>query len=331
MDLYFLEKSIPFNGNDLNSALIGGTEKVLINIANELARHSNFNVKVFNNTKENIVVNKVNWININSCHNYKSPDVVISFSDMNLFTLFKCNKNYLWSHSIQNLEKFIRKKQLIPYLLYRPILILEGEYHFKKRSILTSFFGKRIIKLAPDYEFINEEINMNELPSKKCIFTTKSDRNLDFLINAWRQIYTLNKDAELYINPPYNVSEDLINLKIKLRHKGSKNNLINDLKSSKIMLVPGHKGEVFCLAAEEARELCLPIVTMGYGSLYERVEHNKTGYIARNLNEFVNYTHKLLNDKDLYLKFRSHLLSLRNTRNFSHVANELINLISQNK
>ena len=53
------------------------------------------------------------------------------------------------------------------------------------------------------------------------------------------------------------------------------------------MLNPGHKGEVFCLAAEEARELCLPIVTLGYGSLYERVIHNKTGYIAKNLDEFV--------------------------------------------
>ena len=43
-----------------------------------------------------------------------------------------------------------------------------------------------------------------------------------------------------------------------------------------------HKGEVFCLAAEEARELCLPIVTMGIGALRERVEHDITGYIANN-------------------------------------------------
>ena len=43
------------------------------------------------------------------------------------------------------------------------------------------------------------------------------------------------------------------------------------------MLVPGHKGEVFCLAAEEAKALCVPIVTMGFGSLSERVDHLKTG------------------------------------------------------
>ena len=94
------------------------------------------------------------------------------------------------------------------------------------------------------------------------------------------------------------------------------------------MLIPGHKGEVFCLAAEEARALCLPIVTLGYGSLYERVEHNVTGYIAKNITEFIHYTHKLLNDDDLYKKFRKNLYSLRNTRNLSHVAQDLLDIIN---
>ena len=58
--------------------------------------------------------------------------------------------------------------------------------------------------------------------------------------------------------------------------------LILDLINSRLFLTPGHKTEVFCLAAEEARELCIPIVTMGYGCLYERVEHGVTGFIAKN-------------------------------------------------
>ena len=60
------------------------------------------------------------------------------------------------------------------------------------------------------------------------------------------------------------------------------------------MLNPGHKGEVFCLAAEEAKELCIPIVTMGYGSLKERVDHGVTGYIAKNKNEFIWVTSGLI-------------------------------------
>ena len=40
--IYFLEKSIPFNSNDLNSPIIAGTEKTLINITNELSNNENF-------------------------------------------------------------------------------------------------------------------------------------------------------------------------------------------------------------------------------------------------------------------------------------------------
>ena len=39
---------------------------------------------------------------------------------------------------------------------------------------------------------------------------------------------------------------------------------------------------------EEGRELCVPIVTMGIGSLSERVEHGKTGFIAQNEKDFSN-------------------------------------------
>ena len=58
-------------------------------------------------------------------------------------------------------------------------------------------------------------------------------------------------------------------------------NLWQDLIKSKVLLVPGHKAELYCIAAEEARELCIPIVTLGIGSLSERVEHGITGFVAK--------------------------------------------------
>ena len=327
MLIYFLEKSIPFNGNDLDSYKLGGTEKTLINISNELAKNNDLKVKVFNENINNKIINNVEWINIKDSFNYKPPDVLIAFSDMNLFNYFKSNKNFLWSHSVQNIEKFFRKKQIVPYIKHKPVLILEGDYHYKNRSIFTSFFGKKILKLAPDYEFINENVDLNILPSKNCIFTTKSDRNLDILLAAWDKINKYDKDAKLFINPPFKLNEKLIKQNVIIRNKGDKKDLINDLKSSRLMLLPGHKGEVFCLAAEEARELCIPIVTLGYGSLYERVIHNKTGFIAENIDDFVKYSIQLLNDDNLFLQLRKNLLDLRNSRNYSNVSNDLLQII----
>ena len=110
----------------------------------------------------------------------------------------------------------------------------------------------------------------------------------------------------------------------------STENLIQDLLKSRVMLVPGHKGEVYCLAAEEARELCLPIVTMGYGCLKERVIHGETGFIANSKNEFIKYSLSVLNDDNLYNKLKSNLIKLRSIRTYKDVAKDFINQVSKN-
>ena len=91
-----------------------------------------------------------------------------------------------------------------------------------------------------------------------------------------------------------------------------------------MLLVPGHKAELYCLAAEEARELCVPIVTMGIGSLYERVEHEKTGYIAKSKKEFAHFAIELFNNDDIWREFRSNLIQLRSTKNWEKSAKTLI-------
>ena len=170
MKIFFLEKSIPFNSLDLNSFKIGGAEKILINISNELGKYKNLDIKVFNNVKKRQLINNVEWVNINDYDYQIEPDILIAFADVNLFKNYKAKKKFLWSHSVQNLEKFIRKKQLISYLKHKPVLILEGDYHFNERPFLTSFFGKKILKLAPDYEFIDESVNIDFLPEKNVFF-----------------------------------------------------------------------------------------------------------------------------------------------------------------
>ena len=90
------------------------------------------------------------------------------------------------------------------------------------------------------------------------------------------------------------------------------------------MLVPGHKAELYCIAAEEARELCIPIVTLGIGSLYERVEHGITGFVANNRDDFAEYTLKIFNDYNLWKKLRNNLISLRGTKKWAMTASNLL-------
>ena len=122
-----------------------------------------------------------------------------------------------------------------------------------------------------------------------------------------------------------NIQDEVI-----LRKKGEKKLLIEDLINSRVFLTPGHKTEVFCLAAEEARELCIPIVTMGFGSLYERVEHGITGFVAKSKSEFVEFTNLILNDNNTYYKLKDNLIKRKNSRNYSHVKNDLIKILKVN-
>lgn len=327
--IYFVEKSIPFNSDNLNSHLIAGSEKTLINISSELSKYDNLEIKVFNLTKQKKKFKGLEWNNLNEINSYDIPDFLIAMSDANLLSLIKCKKKFLWSHSVQPFEKFLRKKQLFAFIKNKPTMILEGRYHYETRSFLTSFYGKEILPISVDYDFIDTNVDENLLPNKNAIFTTRPDRNIEFLLSCWTKIFEKSKNSSLYINPPYNLKKIDIENNVKLRLKGNKSDLIKDLLNSRVLLNPGHKGEVFCLAAEEARELCVPIVTMGYGSLKERVDHKVTGFIAKNFSEFIDYSIRLLNDKELYFKIKKNLIKKRNTRNYKNVAEDLLKIITK--
>jgi len=326
ISIYFLEHSISFDKSNLDTNTIAGSEKTLINISTELAKNKLFKIKVFNKIKNEIVIDDVEWCNINNLLKHPKPDYIIAMSDMNLFPKYKCKK-YLWSHSIQTIEKFVRKKQLIPYFLHRPKIILEGDYHYNKRSFLTSMFGKEILKICADIDFIDKNIDISIIPERKVIFNTRPDRNLRIVIDAWKVIKKNVNDAKLYINPPYELSSVERNLDIFVRSKTDKSELINQLCNTKLMINPGHKGEVFCLVAEEARVLCLPIVTMGFGALYERVDHGNTGFICKNLDDLIANSIEILNNDDLYLKFKSNLQKIRHNRTYKDVASDFLKIL----
>ena len=110
-----------------------------------------------------------------------------------------------------------------------------------------------------------------------------------------------------------------------MRKLDDRSKLIEDLKKSRVCLIPGHKAELFCLVAEEAKELCIPIVTLGIGCLGERVDHKKNGYIAKNNEEFAYYTLKLFENDSLWLSMRDNLIKERGLKTWKDTANNLLN------
>lgn len=328
MKICFLDKTtFEYDFNDKYSPLLRGAETILINLSKSISLLGH-EVFVFNNCRKSIKNNNYHWNSINQLINKNNYfDVAITNADANLLNLVNAKKKIVLSYSLQPIEKFLRKKQLFPYIKHRPKIFLLGEYHKKKRSIFLSLFGSEIYTPGIDDIFLESKIKFPK-HSNQAIFASRSDRNLNILLEIWNN-YILPKSTnyKLLITPN---NEDVIYLKKKniyFRKMNLQGNLIKDLLSSKMMLVPGHKAELFCLAAEEARELCLPIITLGIGSLKERVEHGKTGFIAKNYSEFAQYTLDLFKQDDLYNNLVKNLLELRGSKSWLNAAKNFLKII----
>ena len=323
MKICFLDNSpIPYTSNDLNSKNIRGGENAIIHLSNELSKLDN-EIVVYNSFKDICTINGVKWSNISHANKNLTYDIAFTNNDIKLFDKIIAKKYVAFSHSIQSIEKFIRKGQLFSYLKYKPKIVLLGKYHKENRNYLLKLFGTINLEWAVDPLFLEAKLDEN-LIENRAIFTSRRDRNLDLLIKLWiKDIFPKNKSIKLYSTPSELIENDY---NIFARNFEDKTTMVKDLLKSKVLLVPGHKGELYCIAAEEARELCIPIITLGIGSLSERVEHGITGFIAKDPEEFAHYTLKIFNDENLWKDLRNNLIKLRGSKKWDKVA---FNLLSQ--
>ena len=325
MKICFVDNTnFQYDSNFLYSKNVRGAESVIINLSAALNENGN-KITIINNCPNQGIINGINWLNINSNLKIENFDLVVANGDCNLFKHAKSNRNILFSHSIQSLEKFIRKNQFFSYIKYKPKICFLSNYHKFNRSKLLHFFGSINLRWAVDEIFLKTKI-LDNIDNNLAIFTSRPDRNLIRLLHIWKKyIIPQNKKFKLLVtNNNYEYNDKSI---IK-RELSDKRNLINDLQSSRMMLIRGHKAELYCLVAEEAKELCLPIVTLGIGSLSERVEHRKTGLVAKNDLQFSEYIFELFNNYDLWQSIRSNLISIRGKNTWKKVAEQLINQVN---
>ena len=325
MKICFIDKTdFKYSFKDKYSPKLRGAETTLINLSYNL-KLLGCNIYVFNNCSEEYIENNYYWSDFNNPKIKNTIfDVAISNGDINLLNNIVSKKKYAISYSLQNIEKFIRKKQTYSFFKNKPEIVFIGKYHSSKRPFITKIFGYKHLKLAVDDIFNKTKIH-NDIDNYKAIFTSRPDRNLQMLLDIWKnKIYPRNPNNKLYVTPSEQLSR-FENCNVYSRNMLNQKDYLDDIKNSRLMLLPGHKAELFCLVAEEARELCVPIVTMGIGSLKERVEHNVTGLIAKNKNQFADYAIKLFENDELWNKIRSNLLKKRGISNWQYSAKEFLN------
>ena len=323
--------NLSYSGEDINGITLRGTETSLILLAEQFVR-SGIEVHFCNNILETKMVNGVMYFNTKEIDKNNLYNLAIAVSDANQFNNVNALKKAVFSNSNQSFEKFLRKKQLIPFLKHKPVLVTLCNYQFNKRSFLTSFHGKKMIPITVDPKFLNIDIDLNYLPKKKVVYNIRSNRNLDRLLDIWsKKIFPFNKDFELYITPNIiNYSDKLRDQNVFLRKIGSRSEMIEELKEYRALTYLGHKSDIFTLTCDESVKLCLPLITFGIGSISDRVQHNETGFLVKDDQEFADYTVKLLNNDDFYLDLRKKMYQLRHKNSWADIANQWIeNFLSE--
>ena len=317
--------NLSYSGDDINGVTLRGTETSLILLAEQFIRVG-IDVDFCNNILGTKMVNGVKYFNKKEIDGSNLYNLAIAVSDANQFDNVNALKKAVFSNSNQPFEKFLRKKQLIPFLRHKPVLVTLCNYQYQKRSFLTSFHGKKMIPITVDPKFLNIDIDLKYLPKKKVVYNIRSNRNLDWLLDIWiKKIFPLNKDFELHITPNIiNYSDKLRDKNVFLRKIGSRSEMIEELKEYRALTYLGHKSDIFTLTCEESVKLCLPLITFGIGSISDRVKHNETGFLVKNEQEFADYTVKLLNDDDFYLDLRKKMHQIRHKNSWVDIANQWV-------
>ena len=129
MKICFVDKTnFQYDSYSIYSQKLRGAETVLINLSTALSNIGH-KVTIINNCPKPSIINGIKWLNINSNFKNENFDLVISNGDCNLFRYTNSKNNILFSHSLQTMEKFIRKKQLISYIKYKPKICFLSKKH----------------------------------------------------------------------------------------------------------------------------------------------------------------------------------------------------------
>ncbi len=317
---------LEYSFKDLYDKKIRGGESSIINISKKLSEIGH-DVYVFNNCKTEFNSKRYKWFNIKRLINFKDHfEAIISNNDNIILNKIKCEKKYVLSHSILTFEKSVRKKQLYSYFLNKPKYLLLGNYHKKKMSKIFSFFGNHIINYGVDDIFTNKKLIKN-IDKNLAFFTSRQDRNLDLLIQVWKKnVFPERNKSKLYITPiPANYEKfNIFNRKMLNRTR-----FIDELLKSRMIILPGHKAELHCIAALEASELCIPIVTMGIGSLSERIVHGKTGLISKTKRDFASNIIELFDNNSLWRDIKINLYHNRGKKSWTKACQKLIKIIKE--
>jgi glycosyltransferase involved in cell wall biosynthesis len=324
MRILFINNSlIDFNSKKINK--IGGIEHCNIELAKQLSKLDHeVNIASLINKKQkfhnikNFPIDFIFSINLK-----KVCDVAISSNFSKGFNNQKNIIKILWMHNELQIEKSIRKNELLPIFKNRPHCVFVSKYLKKKTSNLFPFKSRVVLSNGCSELFLNNKRKNKKKPI--FIWTVKREQGLEEIIKIWRDfVIKKNPLVELHI---YGLKKKLNKKNIKnYNNAGIKFFGIVDRKIlaikyaySTAMIHPGYD-ETFCISALEALASGLPVITIDRSALSERVSNNINGYKVKSFEEMGKAIIKIANNNHEWKKLSDNAINLSKNYAWSNIA-----------
>jgi glycosyltransferase involved in cell wall biosynthesis len=235
----------------------------------------------------------------------QSCDVLISSNDARIFDHVKPGtRKLLWLHNPLAFEKSVRKHQLPAFVRHRPEAVFVGTFAEKDMTSLYPFRSRSVIPHGISEIFLNRNL---ELPREKhFVWASQRQRGLKETLDTWtRHVAPKIMGASFHIFG--SLAQDLgltdvqaAESRIVFHGSKLKSELADFYATAKAMIYPGALDETFCIAAAEAQAMGLPVITLGIGSLSERVQQGINGIICRNFRELGLQACRIADDDELW-------------------------------
>lgn len=225
--------------------------------------------------------------------NSKFFDVIISSNDARVFDQYKSQKNILWLHNKLQLEKALRRKQLLSILKNKIYAVFVSKYLNDITSKLYNFKKRFVIPNFLDKQFENLKINNSRKPI--IIWSVSREKGLKETLFVWNNyVHKYNPNAEFHI---FGIRKLNLNKYCKknvyFHGRASKSKLIKYYKKSIASICLGYD-ETFCLNAIESMSCGVPVLSFKKTALLSLIRENINGFKVDNFFELAKKINKLI-------------------------------------
>ena len=332
--IFALNTHINFKKSEINK--IGGIEHCNFQLAYNLMKLG-LDVKLACKIKNEFKYGKLSIIPINnllSKNLSESCDFLICSNTSKFFYKQKKVNKILWLHNKLQIEKSIRKNELLSIFFNKPNCVFVSDYLKNNTAFIYPFSSKTVIPNGCSEVFLRNKRCQKRKPI--FIWSIRRKKGLNEIISMWNNllgekkikaelhIYGLKKSLSMKIIKQYKVN------KIKFFGIVDRKALAKKYSYATAMIHPGYD-ETFCISALEGSASGLPILTLGGTALNERVIHNFNGIKAKNFKEIGIYIEKLLNDKKLFEKLSRGAISYSEKFDWKNISKKWLNLFKKIK